>query len=371
MYLEEKLSAAKIAARYGLRYASPKTAESTVLYHLKRNGISRRDKTEHIRKVTDEMVDGWVKRYEAGESLKQVAGNELSPVTVFLHLKKRGVQLRDKVEAQIEAVTKYERAPFVGNESDRAYILGFVWGDCSVERHGRAVRVKSGTTHPKFVNLFNQIFGQHGRIRMYPKLSKLTPAEWNLEVDLHGSFEFLLEKYIRQTPETLSKKSVQLNFLAGFADAEGSIYYHRSKGDFIFQIGNTNEELLRMIQDLMTNRGYHPKLYRSTSGVVSPQGTEFEIWNLGFYRPFEVRKLLESLPLRHPEKVAKARLALAFMKSESILDSDGFPYGWQECLISISKEVQDFIQNAARELDKVNSSVILLSSNYLSADTGQ
>ena len=74
MYLDERLSAGKIAARYGLKYASPKTAESTILYHLKRNGIPRRDKTEHIRRVTEEMVDEWVKRYEVGESLKGDCG---------------------------------------------------------------------------------------------------------------------------------------------------------------------------------------------------------------------------------------------------------------------------------------------------------
>jgi len=33
----------KIAKMYGPRYASSKTAESTILYHLKRNGIKRRD----------------------------------------------------------------------------------------------------------------------------------------------------------------------------------------------------------------------------------------------------------------------------------------------------------------------------------------
>ncbi len=52
LYMEQKLSARKIAKLYGLKYASEKTAESTVLYHLKRNGILRRDRAAHIRKVT-------------------------------------------------------------------------------------------------------------------------------------------------------------------------------------------------------------------------------------------------------------------------------------------------------------------------------
>jgi hypothetical protein len=75
LYLVERLSAAKIAKVYDLKYDSPKVAESTILYQLKKNGIVRRDRAEHVRKVTSEMVDGWVKRYEAGESLKQIAEN--------------------------------------------------------------------------------------------------------------------------------------------------------------------------------------------------------------------------------------------------------------------------------------------------------
>lgn len=55
--LVERLSAAKIAKAYGLKYKSPKVAESTALYHLKKNRIERRDPAQHIRKVTAEMAD--------------------------------------------------------------------------------------------------------------------------------------------------------------------------------------------------------------------------------------------------------------------------------------------------------------------------
>jgi hypothetical protein len=52
MCLVERLSAAKIAKAYGLKYKNPKVAESTVLYQLKKNGIARRDRAEHVRKIT-------------------------------------------------------------------------------------------------------------------------------------------------------------------------------------------------------------------------------------------------------------------------------------------------------------------------------
>jgi hypothetical protein len=357
LYLDERLSAAKIAARYGLKYASPKTAESTVLHHLKKHGISRRDKAELARKVTAEMEDAWVKRYEAGESLKQIAGNEFSPVTVFLHLRKRGVKLRDKVDALIKAVTKFRRAPFSGDNRERAYLLGFVWGDCSVERHGRAVRVRSGTTHPEFVNLFVSLFSSYGRIRTYPKLAKVTPAEWNLEVDLHGSFEFLLTKGMRRVPEILDDTHVALDFTAGFSDAEGCIYFHRKRYGvgFEFKIANKNVDLLRRIQEIFTIGGYHPKLQHQITRTDGPQGSvETEIWNLCFYRIQEVRRLLMVLPLRHEEKTTKARLALAYINSETALDDEGFPEGWKKYLTEIERECYAFIQDALHAISDKN-----------------
>src|SRR2546428_7189225 len=142
LYLAQRLSAMKISRLYGLKYPNPKSGESMVLWYLKKFGIKRRDRVEHIRKVTDEMVDQWVRRYVAGESLKQIAGDLVGSVTVFLHLKKRGVQLRDKVEAQITAVTKYQRKPFSGSDEEKAYLSGFRTGDLDAVKHGRAVRAR-------------------------------------------------------------------------------------------------------------------------------------------------------------------------------------------------------------------------------------
>jgi hypothetical protein len=81
MYIGLKTSAAKIAEAYGLKYASPKTAESTVFYHLERNGIARRDRADLVRKVTGATAAEWERRYRAGESYREsVAENEAPKV---------------------------------------------------------------------------------------------------------------------------------------------------------------------------------------------------------------------------------------------------------------------------------------------------
>src|SRR2546422_2176832 len=169
LYLTQRLSAMKISRLYGLKYPNPKSGESMVLWYLKKFGIKRRDPAEHIRKVSEEMVDQWARRYVAGESLKQIAGDLVGSVTVFEHLKKRGVQLRDKVEAQITAVTKYQRKPFSGSDEERAYLSGFRTGDLDAVKHGRAVRVRTGTTHPLMAELFEELFGRYGYVHSYPR----------------------------------------------------------------------------------------------------------------------------------------------------------------------------------------------------------
>lgn len=62
-------------------------------------------------------------------------------------------------------------------------------------------------------------------------------------------------------------------------------------------------------------------------------------------------KILEELPLRHKEKVTKKQLALEFLKSESVLNSDGVPEGWAEYLAEINLEVDTFVHEALEKLE--------------------
>lgn len=59
LYLDERLSAAKIAVAYGLKTGNPRSAAYLVTYHLKRHGIEMRDRVEELRKRTEEAVADW------------------------------------------------------------------------------------------------------------------------------------------------------------------------------------------------------------------------------------------------------------------------------------------------------------------------
>jgi hypothetical protein len=360
LYLHDHLSAMKIAIVYGLKYPSPKTAESTVLHHLKKNGISRRDSAEHIRKVTTAMVDEWVKRYQAGESLKQISGGALSPVTVFNHLHARGLELRDKVEAQIDAVTKHEKSPFTGDAAERAYLIGLAIGDLNVTRHGRAIRVRLSTTHPRMAQLFRTLFSGHGPIYEYPKRDPVTEFEWCLDCDLDASFEFLLQAE-KELDQIIERDDLFFAFLGGFFDAEGTIYYHKKRmgGAFEFFLSNTNETLLRRIAVKLRNLGFSSNLrrVRQDKARALERGVKNSgdfIWKLEVWRNENVSQLTRLVSSRHSEKVSKIKIAQSLGSRPTHEIRARVITEWDSLKRSIKLECRDFVATARVEFERTH-----------------
>jgi len=358
LYVEEKLSAMKIAKVYDLKYASPKTAESTILYHLKRHGIVRRDPTAHVRKVTAVMVDEWVARYQKGESLKHIAGDFVDPVTVFEHLHKRGLKLRDKVEAQIAAVQKHQKRPFAGDSREKAYLIGLAVGDLATTRHGRAVRIRLSTTHPAMARLFRGLFAGYGPIFEYPRRSLLTEYEWSLDCDLDNSFRFFLEMS-QYVPRLLKDDELFLCFLGGFFDAEGSIYYHKKKerGAFEFSISNTNECLMRAINDKLVQIGFNPVMSRQAQDPERAIGrgvknSQDHIWRITLWRYEEVRRLVKAIESRHPEKTAKIEIALTLGYRPTVADREVVLREWESLKQEIRRDCLQYIEKAKLSVEK-------------------
>jgi hypothetical protein len=352
LYLVEKLSAAKIAKVYGLKHKNPKVAESTVLYQLKRNGIPRRDKAELARKVTVAMEVEWIRRYQAGESLKTIAGETVDPVTVWNHLKARGLVLRDKIEAQINAVTKYERKPFGGDKVEKAYMMGLRYGDLHVVGHGRAIRVRVSTTHPAMAELFESVFAPYAYVHRYPRKAELTGYEWSLECDLDKSFDFLVEKLSGTDVNSLAPDEFKA-FLAGFFDAEGSLFLHEKFAGKTPEIAirNTDAALLRIIEQKIRDMRIGSNL---ACGEQDPGrfggNTRGEIWTLSIWRFVSVRLLLEHLPLRHQEKVEKSRIAMRFDAPPSSPRNADLEQEWERLTRGIEESRNEFIRKAEAAL---------------------
>jgi len=353
LYLVDKLSAMKIAEAYGLKYKTPKVAESTILYHLKRNGIKRRNSVELSTKFNEETVDEWVRRYQEGESLKEIAGGELSPVTVFSRLRKRGMKLRDKVEAQIQAVSKYERKPFSGDKIEKAYLVGLRYGDLDAVRHGRAIRVRVSTTHPAMAELFESLLSPFGMVHRYPRKAQFTGYEWTLECDLDSSFEFLLKKPRIAELELLGEGEFSA-FLAGFFDAEGSLFLHQKSSGPAPEanITNTDRDILVYLASRLFNLGIFSKLSLSNR-VLEETGFNsiLPMWRLDIWRFESVRKLARAMRLRHAEKVAKASLAVRFVAPISRAENYALSREWENRAAEFERDRKGFVEEARKKIE--------------------
>lgn len=267
--------------------------------------------------------------HEKGLSLSDLAkliGNKTSGDTSWLY-KSLGVPVRPFEESRLKAIRekrrKYGRKPFDGTDEDRAYMLGLRHGDLSVSRPwGGVVRVSTSTTHPAMAELFHTLFGRYGHVYQHPRYKKDTESyEWNLSTILDSSLGFLLDGMSKSWAWVLGKKEREIAYLAGVTDAEGHIGIFRNYKTvaIIVSIYNTNSRLLLMLKSSMGRLGYRvlgPYLDKpkGSSGSKYRIMRKKDYWRIAVADFDMSQALLVSLPIRHPEKLVRKRLALTLRK---------------------------------------------------------
>jgi hypothetical protein len=263
--------------------------------------------------------------HEKGLSLSDIAkliGNKTSGYTSWLY-RSLGVPVRPFEESRLKAIRekrrKYERRPFEGSAEDRAYMLGLRHGDLSVSRPWNGVvRVSTSTTHPAMAELFHTLFGKYGHVYQHPRYKKDTESyEWNLSALLDDTFDFLLLTKA-QGWALATRSHSTLAYLAGFFDAEGSIGICRNANAVAIVLAyyNTDLALLRRVRKGLVGLGYHPlrpyldkkKGFRSPGYHIEMKKDYFRVLVARFD---EAQAILRILPIRHPEKLAKKKLALS------------------------------------------------------------
>ena len=151
----------------------------------------------------------------------------------------------------------------------------------------------------------------------------------NLECSLNNSFNFLLKKRALIDPWILENKKCFSAFLAGFIDAEGSIYITKS-GQALFSLGNYNYKLLDQIRNQLIDYG----IYCSKLVEGKIKGRKFgkqkyihnqNYWHFTINRKLSLLKLFELIGpyLRHPKRIndmkkAKQNIELRNTKYGSI-----------------------------------------------------
>lgn len=211
---------------------------------------------------------------------------------------------------------KYERRKFREEPREKAYLKGLSMGDLYVLPLKLGIRVSTTTTHPAMIVLFRKSFEKYGKVTVTPGFNRGRGGhQWSVKVALDSSFSFMT-KDSKGIPRWIRKREF-IYFLAGLFDAEGSIvttFRTRHLGsreiDLAVSLCNTNKTLLReVVQNLAI---YHPRLVLShKAGAPTGYGGRIrlhDLWTLVINRRASIRTLLSTIPIRHEEKVERARL---------------------------------------------------------------
>jgi len=241
LYVNKKMNSGKIAEKYGC-------CKATILKRLRAAKITLRPRGVPRLKVSDReleslYLDKKLSTWKIAELLK--CGRST------IHRKLSKLSLARDISA---SHVRYARAHFAGNDDEKAYVMGFAIGDLRVRKTGResrTVKIDCGSTKKEQIDLIYSLFSKYGRVWISEPNAC---GKVQIEAFMDDSFGFLLN--CREKIKWAIHGKQFIPFLAGFTDAEGSIFI--TNGKAAFSLGNYDKELLELIRDGLQKRGIKP-----------------------------------------------------------------------------------------------------------------
>lgn len=215
----------------------------------------------------------------------------------------------------------YPRKNFSGNLIEKAYLIGFRIGDLRTRKfykNSETIKVDCGSTRIEQINLINSLFSSYGRVWI-SKPNKRSVIQ--IECFLNNSFNFLLSK--EPANWIFKNKKNFFAFLAGFTDAEGTIYISRNQAKYA--LGNYDIRLLNLIKDTLEKYGF--KLRRiavsKRQGLIASHGYRYnhDYWILTISRKAYMLRLLSLIGpfLKHINRIRQMNIAIANIEERNRL----------------------------------------------------
>lgn len=273
-------------------------------------------------------------------------------------LTESGIKRRDNYTSLKLTNQKHEKIPFDGDENEKAYLIGLVKGDLTPTKKSRySLRLTVGSTHKNFIQFLKSIFSKYGPVYIYPAKDR-SYYQWKICAELEmSSFKFLLEAKQEESILNLDADSF-IYFLAGLIDTDGSIYIRKAGkyAQYMVRVFGQDVILLEKINNILHQLGFNSILYVSSrkGEVRNHNGWKIK-YNKDYYilelsRKEEVFKLISSLPLMHPEKIARKKIMLDLIKRGIIYYKD--TEKMLELRNKIKKEVIKDVKEAKVEYKK-------------------
>ena len=228
-------------------------------------------------------------------------------ITIRNRLKELGIPFKTKSSAQ----TKYSRYDFDGTETERAYMLGFRYGDLNVYKpkgKSETIVVRCHTTHTVQEDLFKKLFAKYGTITV-----SRNDRSMHMNCYLNHSFSFLLPKYNNQEREWLLQDSKRMwAFIAGYIDAEGTFGIYENRGRF--KVDAYDILILKEMHEFLVHNGI-----RSIMRIIVRKGQpgngsywNNDVWRINVNESNSLAIFITNLLpfLMHKKRVKDARAVL-------------------------------------------------------------
>lgn len=228
-------------------------------------------------------------------------------ITIRNRLKELNIPFKTKSSAQ----TRYTRYDFNGTEVERAYMLGFRYGDLNVYKpkgKSETIVVRCHTTHAAQEDLFKKLFSKYGTITV-----SRNDRSMHMNCYLNSSFSFLLPKYNDQERTWLLQDDRRMwAFIAGYIDAEGTfgIYEKRAR----FKVDAYDVLILKDMHAFLVHSGI-----RSIMRIIVRKGQpgngsywNNDVWRINVNEANSLARLITNLLpfLLHKKRVRDAQAAL-------------------------------------------------------------
>lgn len=218
------------------------------------------------------------------------------------------IPLRSRAQSHII----YARKDFNGDLAEKAYLIGFRIGDLRIRKfykNSETVKVDCGSTKFDQINLIKFLFSPYGRVWI-GKPNRRNAIQ--IECHLNNSFGFLLSKIPARW--IFKCKKYFFSFLAGFTDAEGTIYISDNRAHYA--LGNYDLPLLQKIKDGLDKFTIKtPKITcHKRKGLIGSFGYKYnhDYWILSINRKKDLIKLFNLLSpfLKHKNRIKHMQLAI-------------------------------------------------------------
>lgn len=220
-----------------------------------------------------------------------------------------------------EAHVIYPRINFSDDLIEKAYLIGFRIGDLRVRKiykNSETILVDCASTKSEQIELISKLFSKYGRVwTSHPN----QVGRVQIQCHLNLSFNFLLSSKLEGW--IINNKEYFFSFLAGFTDADGSIFI--ANGQATYSLGNYNIALLKEIKFYLEFYGISSRkiTFSDRKGLLASHGYRYnsDYWTLAISRKKNLIMLFEffSRYLKHENRIKQMNEAISNIQKRNKL----------------------------------------------------